>query len=122
MTGKATNPKEDEALAKRRKPPLALIPPAVLIDTAEAMRHGALKYGRFSWRESGLVLSSVYMSAILRHVHAWADGESNDPDSGASHLGHVVACCAILADAMAHGVLVDDRVSGPFAAKISGES
>ena len=117
--GKATNPKEDEALPKG-KAPLALIPPAILIDTAEALRHGAVKYGRYNWRESG-VRSSVYISAILRHLYAWSEGEDLDRDSGCSHLGHVVACCSILADAMAidHGLFVDDRVPGPFAEKIT---
>jgi hypothetical protein len=45
---------------------------------------------------------------------AWRDGEAIADDSGCHHLAHVMACCAILLDAMECGALNDDRpVPGP---------
>lgn len=91
-----------------KKPPLALIPSPALIHLAMAMGLGASKYGPYNWRENN-VSSSVYVNAAERHLRAWLDGEDDEPESGASHLGHVMACCAILLDAMAVGNLNDDR-------------
>lgn len=99
------NPKTRFGLAK---PPIALIPGPALIQTAEAMRDGARKYGPANWREKP-VTTSTYTSAAMRHLLAWIDGEENAPDSGVHHLGHVMGCIAILIDAQAQGTLNDDR-------------
>lgn len=69
---------------------------------------GALKYGRANWRVSG-VRASIYFDAASRHLNAWFEGEGQDPDSGLPHLSHALACLAILVDAEAAGMLVDDR-------------
>jgi hypothetical protein len=98
-----------------KKPPLTLIPSVALIDLADAMALGASKYGAYNWREKG-VSASVYLDAAERHLRAFLDGENCDPESGASHLGHVMACCAILLDAKACGLLNDNRPTpGKFA-------
>ena len=72
------------------------------------MALGASKYGSYNWRENS-VAATVYVSAAQRHIASWLDGESDDPESGVSHLGHAMACCAILLDAWATGNLIDDR-------------
>lgn len=90
------------------KPSMAAIPPAALLDLGAAMADGARKYGKFNWREHE-VTASVYEDALMRHLMAWRDGEDAAPDSGVSHLGHIMACCAILLDAKASGKLIDDR-------------
>jgi hypothetical protein len=69
---------------------------------------GARKYGPYNWREEG-VGASTYLSAAMRHLRAYLDGEQNAMDSGVHHLGHAMACLAILLDAEAVGNLVDDR-------------
>jgi len=70
--------------------------------------NGAIKYGRFNWREHQ-VSSTVYYDAAQRHLMAWFDGETIDPESGLPHLAHVMACCNILLDAEKNGKLNDNR-------------
>lgn len=106
------NPKTVFGLAK---PGFAAIPPVALIHLGAAMQNGREKYGLMNWREKN-VSASVYRDAMERHLLAWWDGEQVAPDSGVHHLGHVMACCAILLDAEAQGALNDDRpIPGKFA-------
>ena len=81
------------------------------------MRLGAEKYGAYNWREKGVRLS-VYLAAIDRHLAAYKDRQDLDPESGKSHLCHVAACLAIIADADAIGKLEDDRPTAGGAAKL----
>lgn len=100
-----TNPKDLIGVKKAR---LGLVPPALRILAAPAMALGAAKYGPFNWREKEVRLS-VYLEAIQRHLAAYEDRQDNDEESGATHLSHVAACLAIIADASAVGKLIDDR-------------
>ncbi len=102
---KGTNPKD---LLGVKKVPLHLIPTAGLIHEAMAMRDGARKYGPFNWRDNK-VIASIYVSACMRHVLAWLDGEECASDSGQHHLGHARACLGIILDAMETDSLDDDR-------------
>lgn len=98
-----------------KKVPLWLIPPAAKAHMAMAFADGAAKYGAYNWREHS-VSASIYLSAAERHMDAWRDGEEIAPDSLVHHLGHVMACMAILVDAIECGKLVDDRPApGPAA-------
>lgn len=100
-----TNPKSRFGVAK---PGISAIPPVALLHCGEAMRDGEAKYGLFNWREHE-VSASVYYNAAFRHLAAWWEGEKCAQDSGVHHLGHVMACCAILIDAETQGQLNDDR-------------
>lgn len=105
------NPK---AAIGARKARLHLVPPALTILVSDNMGDGADKYGPFNWRAKPVSVST-YVGAMERHLQAYRDGEDIDPESasGATHLGAIGACVGILADAAAHGTLVDDRVKGP---------
>lgn len=92
----------------KTKAPMELLPPVALIETAWVQGLGAAKYGRYNWRDNN-VNASTYVSAIMRHLIAWQQGEDIDPESGRSHLAHIAAGCNILMDAKAHGTLIDDR-------------
>jgi hypothetical protein len=96
------------------KAPLHLVPPALSIGVAYALKDGAAKYGAYNWREEPINVST-YVGAILRHLYAYQDGEDVAEDSGVCHLAHVAACCALLMDGKASGSLVDDRHTGPAA-------
>lgn len=102
---KNTNPKDAIGCHKL---PMHLWPTTATALGCLALLDGALKYGRANWRASG-VRASIYVDAASRHLNAWFEGESVDPDSGIPHLGHALACMAILVDADAAGLLVDDR-------------
>jgi len=90
------------------KAPLHLVPPVATHFTALAFKDGAAKYGPYNWREHR-VSASVYYAAALRHLSAWWDGQNEASDSGVHHLGHVMACMAILLDAESVDKLNDDR-------------
>ena len=90
------------------KVPLHLLPAVGKIHQAMGHRDGAIKYGPFNWREEQ-VCATIYLSAIQRHLDDYMEGEEAAKDSGVHHLGHIMACCAIILDAEAMGQLVDDR-------------
>lgn len=102
---KDTNPKD--AIGSQ-KLPLHLWPTTATAMGCLGLMDGALKYGRANWRSAG-VRASIYFDAANRHLAAWFEGESADPDSGLPHLAHALACLAIIVDAEAAGLLVDDR-------------
>lgn len=102
---KDTNPKD---AVGDKKVPLALLSPIASAHWALAQYAGARKYQAWNWRVAG-VRSSVYLSAMKRHIDAYISGETHDPVDGTHHLGNIMACAAILLDAEAAGKLNDDR-------------
>ena len=102
------NPNDPKGAAGALKTPLGLIPPYAMEQTAWVHKLGSDKYGPYNWRKTG-VCASTYVNAILRHLNAWRDGETLDPESGISHLAHVACSCNILLDADHCGTLQDDR-------------
>lgn len=115
---RATNPKLDET-SKESNPkdiigsdklPLHLWPETATALGCLGCLDGMLKYGRNNWRAVG-IRASIYVDALHRHMNAWFDeGEDLDPDSGLPHLAHALACLAIIVDAQAAGMMVDDRM------------
>lgn len=104
------NPKTQFGL---KKTPMHLVPPEAIRQMALAFANGADKYGPFNWREH-TVSSTVYYAACMRHLTDWFDGVDVDdkaPDSGVHHLGHALACIAIILDAKicGEGKLNDNR-------------
>ncbi len=97
------NPKD---IAGRAKPQFHLVP--VTVGLVRVMELGASKYGPYNWRDKS-VTHTAYISAAMRHLRAFLDGESVDPESGALHIEHAAAGLLILADAMACGTAKDDR-------------
>jgi hypothetical protein len=82
-----------------------------LAHCAMAMMDGARKYGPYNWRAKPVIIS-IYIDAAMRHMLSFWEGERVASDSKVHHLGHAMACCAILLDAEAHGCLIDDRPDG----------
>jgi hypothetical protein len=99
------NPKDALGM---KKPDLSVVPPAGVLHLASAMMDGAVKYGPFNWR-GNKVLARVYVAAAMRHLMQYLDGEDIDPTSGVHHLGHAMACAAIVLDARETGNLADNR-------------
>lgn len=108
-TLKPSNPKD---VIGSDKIPFHLWPEVASAMGALGLLDGALKYGRGNFREFG-VRYTIYLDALRRHSNALAEGEDNDPDSQLHHLCHVLACAAILADAIANDTLTDDRNYNP---------
>lgn len=108
MNELGTNPKD---LLGVQKVSLTKLPAVAVYHGAHAMMDGARKYGPFNWRDNA-VIAHIYVDAALRHLTAWFEGEEVASDSGVHHLGHALACCAILLDAQETGNLKDDRPKG----------
>lgn len=111
---KGINPKD---LLGMKKPPLRLVPPALLLYVSRVMELGATKYGPYNWR-GNKVRYSIYIEAAMRHLMCALDGEEIDPESGMPHMAHAAACAGIVLDAKATGNLVDDRPSAGAAAEL----
>lgn len=111
-----SNPK---AITGAVKVSVSKLPPAGVIHGALAMMDGAEKYTPYNFRDVK-ISATVYVDALLRHVLAYFDGEDLAPDSRAHHLGHAIACAAIILDAQERGNLIDDRpTTGPSAALLA---
>lgn len=94
-----------------KKPQLHLIPLAAQEEMARALELGARKYGERNWVLGDGVNLTTYLSAMARHLALITDGKEDvDPESGAHHLGHIMAGCGIVLDALRHGKLIDNRV------------
>lgn len=65
---------------------LSLLPRLGLEAIARVYAFGASKYAAHNWRRKYEWSKSV--DAALRHLHAFNDGETNDPESGLPHLAH----------------------------------
>ena len=107
-----SNPKD---LVGSKKAPLRYVPPALAIAASGPMEDGAIKYGPFNWREQPVEVLT-YIEAVFRHLYAYLDGQDDAEDSGHSHIDHAIAGLGIIADARAHGSLIDNRYAkGPAA-------
>lgn len=89
------------------KPPLALLPTGPLEEVAKVLGFGAKKYG--AWNFKGGFAYTRLISAVLRHVFAYARGEDKDPETGLSHLAHAACGLLFLLDQTQTGKGEDDR-------------
>lgn len=100
------------------KPSLSKVPESAIIYCALAMQNGAEKYGAYNWRDKK-VTASIYIDALKRHIASWFDSrEDNASDSSVPHLGHAMACIAILIDALETDNLIDNRPKAGSASKL----
>jgi hypothetical protein len=70
-----------------------LIPPEAIEELAKVLTMGASKYDDNNWQG---VESHRYDAALMRHYVAWKKGEEVDPESGFSHLSHMLCNVAFL--------------------------
>lgn len=108
------NPK---TLMGAKKPDLSVVPPVALLHLATAMMNGAEKYGPFNWRDQSISYRP-YLAAAMRHLASCLDGEDFSTDTietglPVHHLGHVMACCSIILDAVHCGTMNDNRPKVP---------
>ena len=102
---KPSNPKDAIGVTKV---PMHLSPGSAKAYMAMGFLEGALKYGKYNWRVTG-VRASVYLDAMERHMEKYKNGEDFDKKTQVPHLASVMACCAIILDAKLVGKLNDDR-------------
>lgn len=90
------------------KPRYDLVPPEMVHGYAEVATMGAKKYAPRNW-ELGMNWMETCGAALLRHFFAWSRGEDLDPESGLSHMKHVLWNAAALVTYQERGVGTDDR-------------
>jgi hypothetical protein len=78
-----------------------------LEQTAMVMAFGKEKYAAHNWRK-GFAWSRP-LSAAMRHLMAFNDGEDKDPESGLSHLAHAACCIMFLLEFEKTHKDLDDR-------------
>ena len=84
--------------------------PTALKSFAQVCMKGAKKYERGNYLKGGKP-ATEYIDCMLRHITAWQNGEDFDPESGCSHLGHVVWNALALCDFFHSHNCVDDRIN-----------
>jgi hypothetical protein len=98
------------------KLPLHLLSTEAMNQTAAVLKFGAQKYAEHNWRK-GFTWSRP-LSAAMRHITAFNDGEDRDPESGLSHLAHAACCIMFLLEFEKTHRELDDRYK-PDVQKIS---
>lgn len=89
------------------KRPMSLVPVDAKRLLADVLAFGADKYDPWNWAR-GMKWSRL-IDAAYRHLDSWAEGEDKDPETGLSHLGHLLCCAAFLAVYELRGIGQDDR-------------
>lgn len=89
------------------KAPMSLLSSEALHQTAMVLAFGKEKYAAHNWR-NGFEWSRP-LSAALRHILAFQDGEDRDPESGLSHLAHAMCCLMFLLEFEKTHRKLDDR-------------
>jgi len=89
------------------KPSMNLLSRIALEETAKVMDFGKEKYNAHNWRK-GFAWSRP-LSAAMRHIMAFNDGEDKDPESGLSHLAHAACCIMFLLEFEKTHQELDDR-------------
>ena len=108
-----TEPVDPKAQLGVHKFPMSVVPACVMGEIGVAILEGALKYGAFNYRKTGIE-ASTYYDAVNRHLKAWWEGEDHDADSGMSHITKAITTLVVMRDSMINGHLHDNR---PPAAK-----
>jgi len=81
--------------AKGSKPSqLGWADPLALIELGKVYGFGGTKYSPTNYRRG--YKWSLSLNAMLRHIHAWMNGETKDPQSGLHPLAHAAWHCLCL--------------------------
>lgn len=116
-------PTEKESLGLKHdveKPSLAYIPKAALWAEGEAFKYGAKKYEAWNYR-NGIALTRT-LSAAIRHIVQFLDGENTDSESGVNHLGCARANLGMALDTLENHPEFDDRYMPKVTCKKHGET
>ena len=70
-----------------------LLPPNAIEKIVKILTFGAKKYAPDNWKFVN-DWKPRYIAALMRHLEAYRKGELIDPESGESHLSHML-CCGI---------------------------
>lgn len=92
------------------KPDMTDIPLEAMWQMGAAFTYGQKKYGKNNYR--GGMQVSRQLAAAIRHIYQHLSGETIDPESGLSHLGHALASIAMACYTLKNHPKMDDRYEG----------
>lgn len=72
------------------KPMMELIEPGFMEEVAKILTFGAEKYEIDNWKKFDKIKRFQAYGSLMRHLEAHRKGEKTDPESGCSHLCHIV--------------------------------
>lgn len=91
-----------------------------LNELVKVLEFGAQKYASWNW-SNGLSWSECFES-MQRHLLAWYTGEDKDPETGLSHMAHVMCNAMFLMHFIIMGTGRDDRPPALRGDKLTDES
>lgn len=89
------------------KPVLAFVPKEAMYEMGKAFSYGASKYN--SWNYKNGIEMTRTVSAALRHIYQFMDGEDKDFESQSLHLGNAMANLAMAIDTYHNHKELDNR-------------
>lgn len=89
------------------KPAVELIPREAVEAAGRAFGYGAKKYAAHNFKKG--IQYSRLAGAIIRHLEAFLDNENADPESGLSHLDHLLSSACMLKYMEVNCPEMDDR-------------
>jgi len=76
------------------KPQMQLLSSIAIAELSKVLTFGAHKYAAHNWRNG--ISSTRLLGAALRHIFAYLGGQTNDPETGLSHIAHAMCCCMFI--------------------------
>lgn len=101
------------------KPQWSLVPFSALEPMVRVLEFGASKYAKHNWKK-GLPYTETCES-MLRHIYAFMEGEDNDPESGQSHIGHIMCNALFLSYFIKNNPELDNRENAGNISRPGGE-
>lgn len=101
---------EDQSTALKNdqnKPDMTDIPKEAMWQMGAAFTYGQKKYGKNNYRKGMTV--SRQLAASIRHIYQHLSGETLDPESNCTHLGHALASIAMACYTLENHPKMDDR-------------
>lgn len=86
----AEMPKVEAIKHDSGKPDFSMVSYELMEAVSKVRMFGATKYAKNNWKKGFKVTRSL--AAALRHIFLFLRGETNDSESGLSHLAHAVCC------------------------------
>ena len=89
------------------KPTLAFVSTHAMWEMGKALSFGAKKYDKWNYKNGIEVVRTL--SASLRHIYQFLNGEDVDPETGSLHLGNAMAGLSMAIDTYYNHPELDDR-------------
>lgn len=91
----------------QNKPRMDLLDTFALVELSKVLSFGATKYAAHNWR-NGIAVSRM-IGASYRHLSAFNGGQTIDPETGLSHIAHLMCNAMFILWTLENKPELDDR-------------